>query len=125
MTVVELVGMSQGEANTAMMLSDAGLAVLTGYLLIAYFMGANLTLFQVTFVNIVFLLSRFANFLSLQGVVKINAYWNDKIREIDPSIPFGVFGNADRGSILSWVVFTAVTFGAILFMWQVRHPKSE
>jgi hypothetical protein len=48
MTVVELMGLAQGEANSAMMLSDGSLATLTGYLLIAYFIGAKLTFFQVT-----------------------------------------------------------------------------
>ena len=125
MTVVELMGMSQGDATLAMMQSENALAVLTGYLLIAYFIGAKLTVFQVTFVNSVFLLSRFATFLALQGTVQRNAHWNKRIQEIDASIPFGVLSDTGRGSLTAWALFCAITFGALLFMWQVRHPKTE
>ena len=125
MTIVELMGMAQGDANTATALSDAGLATLTGYLLIAHFIGAKLTLFQVVFVNVVFLLSRVVNFLALQGIIERNAHWNEKIQELDPTIPFGVLADTNRGSISSWVIFTLITAGALLFMWQVRHPKSS
>jgi L-cystine uptake protein TcyP (sodium:dicarboxylate symporter family) len=118
-------GLAQGEANSAMMLSDGSLATLTGYLLIAYFIGAKLTFFQVTFVNVVFLMTRVASFLAIQGTVERNAYWTKKISEIDPSIPFGFLAGANRGSISAWVIFVLITGGALLFMWQVRHPKSE
>ena len=125
MTVVELMDMAQGDANIALALSDAGLSTLTGYLLIAYFIGSKLTLFQVTFVNVVFLLTRGVNFLSLQGMIERNQHWNSKIRDLDPSIPFGILADTNRGTLSSWVIFIAITGGALLFMWQVRHPKTE
>ena len=125
MTIVELMGLAHGEANTALMLSDGALATLTGYLLIAYFTGSKLTLFQVSFVNVVFILTRLANFLAMQGVVQRNAYWGEKIRELEPAIPFGTLADAGRGSMLAWAIFWLITGGALLFMWQVRHPKTE
>jgi hypothetical protein len=125
MTISELVLMSQGDAGTALMLSDSALAIMSGYLLIAYFIGAKLTLFQASFVNCIFILVRFVSFLTLQGVLKRNQYWIDKIQELDPSIPYGTMAQGDRGSAAAWAVFIIMTGGALLFMWQVRHPKNE
>jgi hypothetical protein len=99
MTVVELVGMAQGDANIALMLSEGALTVLTGYIVIAYLVGAKLTLFQVTFVNLIFVLVRLVNFLALQGVVQRNTHWTKEIRELDPTIPYGLSGGTDRGPI--------------------------
>ena len=51
MTIVDLIGLAQGETQNALAVNEYNLATLTGYLLIAYFIGANLTFFQVSFVN--------------------------------------------------------------------------
>jgi hypothetical protein len=58
MTVAELVGIAQGEIQNVLALSEASLTLTTGYLLVAYFVGAKLTFFQVSLVNVIFLLSR-------------------------------------------------------------------
>lgn len=60
MTIFELVVAAQGEAQAALTINESGLAALTGYLLIAYFTGAKLTLFQVSLVNTIFVLGRIA-----------------------------------------------------------------
>jgi hypothetical protein len=56
MTDAELLGLVQTELS----LLDSGaewlITILTGYLVIAYAIGRNLSLFQVSFVNIVFIL---------------------------------------------------------------------
>ena len=125
MTIPGLVAMAQGESEVAVMLSESALAVLTGYLLIAHFIGAKLTLFQVTFVNSIFVLVRFVNFLTLQGVVERNLHWSNQVQKLDPTIPYGVLAQADRGSFVSWLIFLVMTGGALVFMWQVRHPKTD
>jgi hypothetical protein len=124
MTVAEMLSIAQGDAANAMTINETALVALTSYLLIAYFIGANLTFFQVSFVNVVFLLARAAMYFSLLGVMTRVEYFNQIIVEADPSIPMGTLG-AGGGSLLASVIYVLLTLGALVFMWQVRHPRSE
>jgi hypothetical protein len=56
MTEIELIQAAQGASDLAMVAAQWQLTIITGYLLIAYFIGAKLSTLQVTFVNFVFLL---------------------------------------------------------------------
>ena len=124
MTLNELIVLAQGETQNALAMNEYGLATLTGYLLIAYFIGANLTLFQVSFVNIVFLLQRVASYLSLQGILQRTRYFQEQVAAIDPDIPMGQLARGESGSAVQTILFIAITLGCLVFMWQVRHPKS-
>ena len=76
MTIVDLIGLAQGETQNALAMNEYNLATLTGYLLIAYFIGANLTFFQVSFVNFLFVLTRLASYFSLQSGHQLVPYWS-------------------------------------------------
>ena len=125
MTLAELIAAAQGATQTSMALNEMNLAILTGYLLIAYFIGANLTLFQVSLVNTIFILSRIAGFLSMKGVMERVAYYQQKVFETNPDIPMGMLAPGTSGSIVQSIIFILITFGALVFMWQVRHTTKE
>ncbi len=125
MTLNELIVLAQGETQNALVMNEYNLAALTGYLLIAYFIGANLTLFQVTFVNVVFVLQRAASYLSLQGILRRTSYFQERVSAIDSDIPMGQLALGGSGGTIQTILFIAITVGALVFMWQVRHPKSE
>ena len=125
MTIIELISLAQGETQNALAMNEYNLATLTGYLLIAYFIGANLTLFQVSFVNFVFLLTRLAGYLSLQGVLKRTEYFQQQVVDADPDIPVGQLALGGYGGAVQTTLFVAITLGCLVFMWQVRHPKTE
>ena len=125
MTLVELIGLAQGETQNALAITEYNLATITGYLLIAYFIGANLTLFQVSFVNFLFVLSRIAAYFSLQGILERTQHFQQQIVDADPNVPVGALATGGYGSVAQTVLFTAVTVGCLVFMWQVRHPKTE
>jgi len=125
MTLVELIGLAQGETQNALAVTEYNLAVLTGYLLIAYFIGASLTLFQVSFVNFLFVLTRIAAYFSLQGILERTEHFQQQVFDADPNIPMGTLATGGYGGVAQTVLFVAVTIGCLVFMWQVRHPKTE
>ena len=114
----ELILLSQANAATyiAMLLT-----LISGYLVIAYLVGAKLSGQQILLVNGLFLLSAF-------------------------SIAFPAFAAYDRASFLlsltseayrsprsagihlgpgtSVVIFSGAILASLKFMWDVRHPKS-
>jgi hypothetical protein len=125
MTVAELVGIAQGEIQNVLALSEASLTLTTGYLLVAYFVGAKLTFFQVSLVNVIFLLSRTANYISMQAILERLAHFQQRVTESDPAIPVGYLGRGDTGSVASTTIVVLITIGCLIFMWQVRHSKTE
>ena len=125
MGVQELLVIVQGDAANVMALNEFNMVLLTGYLMIAYFTGANLTLFQVSFVNCVFILSRVATFVSIQGVLNRAQYFLMDLAEADPGIPVGSMVTGGYGGTVQAAIFVLITVGALIFMWQVRHPKTE
>ena len=124
MGIVELIGLAQGETQNALALNEYSLATLTGYLLIAYFIGANLTFFQVSFVNFLFILTRLASYFALQGVMERTRYFQEQVVDADPNIPVGPLAGG-YGGVVQTLLFTVITIGCLVFMWQVRHPKTQ
>ena len=60
MTDAELLGLVQAEISLLQNGAELGITVLTGYVLIAYVIGKNLSLYQVSYVNGVFALLVFS-----------------------------------------------------------------
>ena len=125
MGVQELLVVAQGDSANVLAMNEFNMVLLTGYLIIAYFTGAKLTLFQVSFVNCVFILSRVVTYVTMEGVLNRMRYFNQQVAQADPSIPMGPMSAGGYAEAASTVVFVLITAGALIFMWQVRHPKTE
>jgi hypothetical protein len=128
MTDAELLGLVQTELS----LLDSGaewlITILTGYLVIAYAIGRNLSLFQVSFVNIVFILLILtradANYTS-QDVVRTLM---ELLHEQSPELALKLGYERIHSIAVIWVrpiVMAIVVAGAYAFMWSIRHPKAE
>jgi hypothetical protein len=128
MTDAELLGLTQVEIEIIQGLSEWGITVLTGYLLIAYVMGRNLSLFQVTFVNAVFIalvLTVIDSSLSSQRVV---ANLMEILHQQNPELAVQVGYERSESPAVVWlrpIVPVVILLGALAFMWSVRHPKTE
>jgi hypothetical protein len=122
MTEIELIQAAQGASDLAMVAAQWQLTIITGYLLIAYFIGAKLSTLQVTFVNFVYLLM-LANAVAsvVMGVLR-ESYYTQQVLKISPETPnLGSFGDAAVACVVGSLIVTA---GCLSYMWSVRHPKT-
>ncbi|MEP1471754.1 MAG: hypothetical protein ABJK25_12335 [Halieaceae bacterium] len=128
MTDTELLGLVQTEIEILQGGTEWGITILTGYLLIAYVIGRDLNFFQVSFVNIVFLVLAGS---TIDSSVSSHAVVGNLMEELyqqnaDFALRVG-YGRTEM-PIVAWLrpaVSMVVTLGALFFMWSVRHPKTK
>jgi hypothetical protein len=100
------------------------LSVISGYLLVAYFVGAKLTRSQAMFISSIFAV--FAIY-ALWGVAQ---YWwiGDMAREVLESrgledVDLNYIGL--NPALIGAPIGVLGIYGALRFMWHVRHPQAE
>ena len=96
---------------------------LSAYLAVAYAVGAKLTKYQVAFVNAIFFLVFLNMTISQLGLVQSTTYYVDIIQEARATNQRILSAQANRAIFLT--IRALMFLGAVLFMWQVRHPKTE
>ena len=97
--------------------------VLSAYLVVAYTAGAKLTKYQVTFVNLIFFLVFLNMSIGQLGLVQSTTYYVDIIQEARGASERVLTAQANR--VIFVTLRALMLLGALLFMWQVRHPKME
>ena len=96
---------------------------ISAYLVVAYSVGKSLTTYQVVFVNVAFLISMSTGVMGVVANASLIAEYN--------SIRQGLIGQKipevlDTAWIITFIAIRAVLIlGALVFMWQVRHPRTE
>lgn len=108
----------------ASMNGEVLLTVLTGYLLIAFFVGEKLTSLQVSFVNIVFGLTYLSVWESSSDYLGAADYFRQSLIAMKSDLPL-LQMNMGAHPEFNWVIACLLTLGAYYFMWSVRHPKAE
>jgi hypothetical protein len=109
-------------------ISQYGLSILTGYLLIAHFIGRKLTFFQVSFVNCVFLLMHILVVVSNIEVAKRVYLLSNKLQESGSDLGVqSLIEAVDSGTGPGWPAYLTgglIGVGCLVFMWSVRHPRA-
>ena len=109
-------GLSQSAAMVSLLI-----AVLSGYLIVAYIIGSNLTRLQVSVLNIAY--SIWALFLILSGTINLVRARSHLIlaaeldQQLSPPMAYIVHGYVSI-ALLLWLA-------SLWFMWDIRHPKKE
>ena len=120
--ILDVLATVNGNAITA---TGVYFSVLTAYCLVAYAVGAQLTKYQVSFINLIFLVYNLIAAFNISSMVNRQLVLSDKIAEISGSTRL----ISDEGSALIIAVFVLLrvllVVGALGFMWQVRHAKTE
>jgi len=100
------------------------LTVLTGYLLITFFVGEKLTTFQVFFVNTVFLLTYASTWQSLVEYSDTAVHFRNLLLSMGSELPVAV---TELGATSEFQIAIAIllTTGSLYFMWTVRHPQER
>ena len=100
------------------------LTTLSAYLAVAYSVGRALTKFQVSFINFIFLIFMLIGIQAQMAQMGLVYDYSDMMMDIR--------GGERRFEETKEIVRVAfigirgvITVGALIFMWQVRHPKEE
>ena len=100
------------------------LTTLSAYRVVAYSVGKTLTTYQVSFINFVFILMMYVGFNARASQAALACAYADQLSSFRP----GTEG-VDTTAEVVRIVFTSIRFvlavGALIFIWQVRHPKTE
>jgi hypothetical protein len=118
------VSLVQAQASLALTSLSVYFSLLFGYLLVAYFVGANLTWAQNGILTLLYLLTMIVNRTAFLGIQIAGRDLNIGLMELEPTArPQIVF--ADAGIVGSTAIFAASIAASLYFMWRVRHPKTE
>ena len=98
------------------------ITILSGYLIAAYAVGASLTRSQVILVNVIFFGTMAFIIVGLNGFGGTAA--DLRSRGVDHDNP--AYSCSDfLGPLGCNDICSSMCFGALKFMWDVRHPKDE
>lgn len=111
MTEFEVFEALRMEANFALAVGEQSITLLSGYLLIAFFIGSKLTFFQVSFVNLVFSMMYISSSISIISAMPTLNHFAERL--------------IATGSEIATITVLLMFVGALYFMWTVRHPKPE
>ena len=119
--------MTELDAYNALMLANEHaqttgqilLTVLTGYLLIAFFVGKKLTTFQICFVNVVFLLAYVSTWHTLIEYLETAEYFREVLVSLESEMPVAMNSLAAT-SYYNMVIGGLLTVGALYFMWSCQ-----
>ena len=127
MTEVEAYNALLATSDYAINLGEQSIALLTGYLLIAFFIGKRLTLFQVSFVNIAFSLMFLSAQISLATNLSTLVYFAEFLTYMGSEIPTrGIQADDWVATPLFALSVSMMLFGgALYFMWTIRNQTDE
>ena len=118
--VIQQWQLAQGMAERAFDVIQQSGNLLFGYLIVAYFVGAQLTRVQLAILNVLYLIWQLRLFFTL-SIVGGNA--NILLGEMRINSPELV---PDGPSLLSGLaLLSCLILASLYFMWSIRHPKTK
>ena len=125
MTEFEVVEIINGVTSNILANQALFITILSAYLVVAYSVGQKLTSYQVAFINGTFIIFSLLGIQAVAGQLGFIITYSAQLLELR--------GVADSvGSIqvetARWGVISVrflLSLGALVFMWQVRHAKTE
>jgi hypothetical protein len=95
---------------------------LTAYLVTAYTVGKSLTSSQAWIINILFCVYQAG---TINGVYTSGSRYLEFVQEIRRINPEREYSFSVTALYTGPMLITIVTFGALKFMWDIRHPKTK
>ena len=100
--------------------------LMTGYLLVAFFIGNKLSTFQMLFVNATYFMLYSSAASTLVDTMGKVDHFGSFLESMGSEIPItSGFQDTFSTPFFLWLVPLLVVSGSFYFMWTVRHPKSE
>ena len=124
MTEYEILDVINNATSNMLAAQALFITVVSAYVVVAYSVGKDLTFYQVSFVNFGLLLFVFISVQSALGLTGMISLYVEKLNEYRGT------GDAEAASMALTRVFLVgvraiLIIGALIFMWQVRHRKTE
>ena len=99
-------------------MSISYLSLVSGYLLVAHFLGSQLSRPQVIIVNAIYI---------VYAIAQIGGFYSQMVTLADldeASLQFGAYTDIAAWGILWCSIQLTMLIGSLYFMWTVRHPKN-
>ena len=125
MDIYQLNDVMNGMSSNIVQAQALFISVLSAYLVVAYTAGASLTRYQVTFISILFLLITSLGAFGQLRNVQVMTEWGYQAATLNGAEAVVSKVQAETAKWLFIAIRVALTIGALVFMWQVRHPKAE
>ncbi len=125
MDIYQISDLMNGMSSNLTQQNAVFITVLTAYLVVVYSVGKNLTRYQVTFISTTFSLLTLLGTSGQLRNLEVITEWAEQAVALksDEAAVSDV-----QVAISMWLFMgtrVALILGALVFMWQVRHPKTE
>lgn len=125
MTEYELLDLIAGSINSMYDSVVLYLSIISGYLLVAYLVGAKLTQAQTLIISVLFVAGAAMQCWGLVTYQLANEEYLAAKELISPLTEYQRGLATHGGGRIIATVMAAGIFASLFFMWQVRHPKAE
>lgn len=100
------------------------ITIISGYLVIAYVAGVNMTRSQIVIVNFLYLFMSISTLWSLLVISDRAADFEDIAYAMSSGPVANLKSRGDTAGVVL-LAFTLAIVASLKFMWDVRHPKVE
>ena len=104
------------------------LTIISGYTVISYMVGANLARSQLTIATTLYIASSLLVLMNMRSAMmeaaRARYYLSSLANEFDYVNDLNLQQMLGMAEIVTLVIF-ALVIAPLVFMWQVRHPKTE
>ena len=114
--------LAQGMGDRALGLLQQFGNLLFGYLLVAYFVGANLTRVQTAILTTLYLAWQARISAVLYGISANGGVLIEEMARTSPDITLRL---TVPSLMPTYVLLAGLTLASLYFMWSIRHPKKE
>ncbi len=118
MTQYELQDLFVSWVAQTQQMSITYLSIVSGYLLVAHFLGSQLSRPQVIIINAIYI---------VYAIAQIGGFYSQMVTLADldeASLQFGGYADIAAWGILWCSIQLTMLIGSLYFMWTVRHPKN-
>jgi hypothetical protein len=99
-------------------------ALVSGYLIAAFFVGARLTRLQVIVVNSLFIMWTVGLLMGWSTALEATLDLDAAIRQLESPTVGSTMDGAATSAYLFSIVQTIGIIASLIFMWSVRHPRT-
>ena len=124
MTEHEIADLLNGTNSNIIAAQAVFLTILSAYLVVAYSVGRSLAAYQVGFINFAFILMMFVGFNTQLAQLAVAYAYADELAILRDSME-RIRTEDQAVRIVFSDMRLVLVIGALMFMWQVRHPKKE
>ena len=100
------------------------ISIVSGYLVVAYFVGERLTRTQISIMNAMYLAVAATNIAGNRTAIRDFMFARNQMASQIPEFAvYGVLENINLWPFVTVILHSLLVVASLIFMWQVRHPR--